>query len=115
MPFLPEKPFLPVITSIPNLGPSSGNPTALKDPKSLASIGHKLQAMTDQVNADRLYDAKEGFVDPSYLPWIVNSQACSKSNKDEGFTASLSYRSPVDILTASCVLIGVALIIASVH
>ena len=62
MPFLPVKPFVPVVSRVPNLGPSSGNPDALRDPNSPASIGLKLQAMTDQVKADTLYDTKtEGF------------------------------------------------------
>lgn len=118
MSFLPLKPFNPTVTPVPILGPSSGNPKSLQDPNSLASIGSKLQAMTDQANADTLYDAKpsgkkEGFVDLLYLPWIVKSPACK--SKDEGFTASLSYRNSIDIVTASCVLVGVALIVASMH
>lgn len=112
MSFLPLKPFNPTVTPVPILGPSSGNPKSLQDPNSVASIGSKLQAMTDQANADTLYDAtkKEGFIDPSYLPWIVRSPACK--SKDEGFTGSSG---STDILTASCVLIGVALIVASMH
>jgi hypothetical protein len=60
---LPAKPFNPTITTVPILGPSSGNPDALKDPKSVASIGGQIQAMQDQANADQLYDTpkKEGF------------------------------------------------------
>jgi hypothetical protein len=41
---------------------SSGDPNAYRDPKSVASIGKNLQAMTDQAAADTLYDTKkEGF------------------------------------------------------
>ena len=114
MSFLPLKPFNPTVTAVPMLGPSSGNPKSLQDPNSLASIGSKLQAMTDQANADTLYDAKpsgkkEGFVD-LYLPWIVRSPACK--SKHEGFTGSLG---STDIVTASCILVGVALIVASMH
>lgn len=60
---LPLKPFNPSVSTVPILGPSSGNPTTLKDPKSVASIGVNIQAMQDQANADQLYDTpqKEGF------------------------------------------------------
>ena len=60
---LPPKPFNPTVSPVPVLGPSSGNPAALKDPKSVASIGGNIQAMQDQANADQLYDTsqKEGF------------------------------------------------------
>ena len=65
MSYLPTKPFIPTVSRVPNLGASSGNPAALRDPHSTASIGSKLQEMTDQSNADRLYDAPvpktEGF------------------------------------------------------
>lgn len=62
MGFPPEPPFNPSVSKIPNLGPSSGNPKSFQDPNSVASIGAKLQAMTDQAVADTLYDAKkEGF------------------------------------------------------
>lgn len=62
MGFPPEKPFNPPVSKIPNLGPSSGNPKSYQDAKSVASVGAKLQAMTDQAVADTLYDAKqEGF------------------------------------------------------
>jgi len=62
MGFPPQPPFNPPVSSVPNLGPSSGNPKSFQDPKSVASVGAKLQAMTDQAVADTLYDAKkEGF------------------------------------------------------
>lgn len=61
MGFPPQAPFNPPVSSVPNLGPSSGNPKSFQDPKSLASVGAKLQAMTDQAVADTLYDSKEGF------------------------------------------------------
>ena len=65
MGYLPAKPFSPTPSPVPNLGPSSGNPAALKDPKSIASIGGNIQAMHDQVQADQLYDVrqKDGFLD----------------------------------------------------
>jgi hypothetical protein len=80
MPFLPTKPFNPTTTPVPILGPSSGNPQSLQDPKSVASIGSTIQAMTDQANADQLYDNKEGFITavPSshiYLLDIVTASA----------------------------------------
>jgi hypothetical protein len=74
---------------VPTLGPSSGDPTAKKDPKSVASVGANIQAMQDQANADRLYDApvtqvSEGFGDYNVnVPWIVKSQACRRV---QGFT-----------------------------
>ena len=62
MPFLPEAPFNPQVSKVANLGPSSGDPKSFQDPKSVSSIGAKLQAMTDQAKADTLYDTtKEGF------------------------------------------------------
>ena len=62
MSFLPAAPFNPQVSKVPNLGPSSGDPNSFRDPKSVASVGAKLQAMTDQAKADTLYDAKtEGF------------------------------------------------------
>lgn len=77
MSFLPPKPFNPTTTAVPILGASSGNPKAFQDPKSIASIGSTIQALTDQSKADRLYDAPppqtEGFTDmPSnILPVIM--------------------------------------------
>lgn len=63
MPLPPPKAFNPTVTTVPVLGPSSGNPAALKDPKSVASIGSNIQAIHDQAIADQLYDTpqKEGF------------------------------------------------------
>ena len=87
MGFPASPPFNPTVTKVPTLGPSSGDPTAKKDPKSVASVGANIQAMQDQANADRLYDApvtqvSEGFGDYS-VPWIVTSQACRRV---QGFT-----------------------------
>lgn len=65
MSFLPAKPFIPTVSTVPILDASSGNPSSYKDQKSIASIGATIQAMSDQANADALYDApapKEGFV-----------------------------------------------------
>ena len=81
--------FNPTVTKVPTLGPSSGDPTAKKDPKSVASVGANIQAMQDQANADRLYDApvtqvSEGFGNyNANVPWIVKSQACRRV---QGFT-----------------------------
>lgn len=84
MSFPKEKPFNPKVTSVPVFGPSSGNPQALQDPNSVASIGLKIQAATDQANADTLYDVtpgNEGFRNEVYSPWIMGTEACKK----EGF------------------------------
>jgi hypothetical protein len=89
MGFPASPPFNPTVTKVPTLGPSSGDPTAKKDPKSVASVGANIQAMQDQANADRLYDApvtqvSEGFGDYNVnVPWIVKSQACRRV---QGFT-----------------------------
>ena len=62
MSFPPAKPFNPTVSKVPVLDASSGNPKSFQDPKSVASIGAKLQAMTDQAKADTLYDqTPEGF------------------------------------------------------
>ena len=62
MSFPPEVPFNPKVNKVPILNESSGNPKSFQDPKSVASIGAKIQAMSDQAQADTLYDAKpEGF------------------------------------------------------
>jgi hypothetical protein len=89
MGFPASPPFNPTVTKVPTLGPSSGDPVAKKDPKSVASVGANIQAMQDQANADRLYDApvtqvSEGFGDYNVkVPWIVKSQACRRV---QGFT-----------------------------
>jgi hypothetical protein len=57
--------FNPAVSQVPILDPSSGNPASFKDPKSVASLGKKLQGMKDQSNADQLYDPKiETFCNP---------------------------------------------------
>lgn len=62
MSFPPAKPFNPTVSKVPVLDASSGNPKSFQDPNSVASIGARLQAMTDQAKADTLYDPKpEGF------------------------------------------------------
>jgi len=63
MSFLPEASFNPKVSKVPVLGASSGNPQSFQDPKNVASIGAKIQAMADQAQADTLYDTKtpEGF------------------------------------------------------
>jgi hypothetical protein len=89
MSFPAGPPFNPQVSKIPILGPSSGNPNAYKDPNSTASLGKKLQAMTDQASADTLYDTPptkvEGFRNELYSPWILRSEICSK----EGFKINL--------------------------
>ena len=94
MPFPKEKPFNPQVSSVPILGPSSGNQASFQDPNSMASLGLRIQAATDQAKADTLYDAKvpeakinEGFSSGTefrnavYSPWILGTEACKK----EGF------------------------------
>lgn len=90
MSFPPLKPFNPPTTTVPILGSSSGNPQSFQDPKSVASIGSKIQAMTDQAKADTLYDAP--------------------TPKLEGFTCNSQYR---DYITATLLIVGVTLIICS--
>lgn len=90
MSFPTGPPFNPPVSRVPILGPSSGNPNAYKDPNSTASLGKKLQAMTDQASADTLYDTPpakvEGFRNELYNPWILKTESCSKK---EGFRVNL--------------------------
>jgi hypothetical protein len=102
MSFPPAKAFNPPISSTPILGPSSGNPKSFQDPKSVASVGNTIQAMSDQAAADTLYDAPvpkregfrqggEGFRNEIYSPWILRTESCSKK---EGFSSVIL--SPAD-------------------
>jgi hypothetical protein len=86
MSFPKEKAFNPKVSSVPIFGPSSGNPASFQDPNSVASLGLKIQAATDQAKADTLYDAvpPEGFRNETYSPWITRSEACKK----EGFNTT---------------------------
>lgn len=88
MSFPAEKPFNPPVSKTPVLGPSSGNPKSFQDPKSVASVGNTIQAMSDQAAADTLYDTpaakKEGFRNEIYSPWILRTESCSKK---EGFSS----------------------------
>ena len=96
MSFPPQKPFNPPVSKTPVLGPSSGNPKSFQDPKSVASVGNTIQAMSDQAAADTLYDTpaakkegfrneqSEGFRNEIYSPWILRSESCSKK---EGFSS----------------------------
>ena len=102
MSFPKEKPFNPTVSSTPILGPSSGNPKSFQDPKSVASVGNTIQAMSDQAAADTLYDApapkregfqSEGFRNEVYSPWILRTESCSRVNK-EGFSSVIL--SPAD-------------------
>jgi hypothetical protein len=93
MSFPAQKPFNPPVSKTPVLGPSSGNPASFRDPKSVASVGNTIQAMSDQASADTLYDApvakkegfepSEGFRNEVYRPWILRTESCSK----EGFSS----------------------------
>ena len=91
----PPKAFNPPVSSTPILGASSGNPKSFQDPKSVASVGNTIQAMSDQAAADTLYDApppkKEGFEafrNEVYSPWILRTESCGRSKK-EGFSSVL--------------------------
>ena len=98
MPFLKDPPFNPPVSTVPVLGPSSGDPKAKNDPKSTASIGANIQAMQDQAKADMLYDApvKEGFSNAT--PWIVNTPACRRV---QGFTDMNTMKlEPIPIILA---------------
>lgn len=61
-----KKDFLAAPSAVPMLDPSVGNPRAFKDPNSAASMSLDIQALSDQVQADTLYDkqapAREGFM-----------------------------------------------------
>jgi len=89
MSFPPKKPFNPQVSSIPVLDASSGNPRAFQDPNSVASLGLRIQASSDQIKADTLYDPppslNEGFRNELYSPWILGTEACKK----EGFKVRL--------------------------
>jgi len=98
------KSFNPPVSSTPILGPSSGNPASFRDPKSVASVGNTIQAMSDQASADTLYDAPapkkegflgEGFRNEVYSPWILRTESCSRVN-NEGFSSVIL--NPADYL-----------------
>ena len=93
MSFPPKKPFNPQASSVPVLGPSSGNPRALQDPNSVASLGLRIQASSDQIKADTLYDPppplNEGFRNQVYSPWILGTEACKKEGFKVNFPESL--------------------------
>jgi hypothetical protein len=98
MTFPKEKPFNPSVSKVPVLGPSSGNPAAFQDPSSVASLGLKIQAASDQAKADTLYDATpplEGFRNETYKPWILGTDACKK----EGFNGSKDLARTAEIFT----------------
>jgi hypothetical protein len=119
MGFPPSPPYNPTISKVPVLDASSGDPLASRDPNSVSSIGGRIQAMKDQANADRLYDApiKEGFADMviDRKPWITKSQACRRV---QGFT-DLHYKSssnslfnvPLDVTVVFAV--GALLVVGS--
>lgn len=93
MSFPPKKPFNPEVTKVPILGPSSGNPMAFQDPNSVASLGLRIQASSDQIKADTLYDPppplKEGFRNQVYSPWILGTETCKKEGFKMKFPGSL--------------------------
>lgn len=109
------------MSPVPVLDASSGDPTAKKDPKSVASIGSNIQAMQDQAAADRLFDApvKEGFTgNPQGFsdyaaPWITKSQACKRI---QGFTTNMNLKEkpkPLPYLAAAITFAAAALILGS--
>ena len=95
MPFPKEKLFNPQVSKVPILGSSSGNPASFQDPNSMASLGQKIQAATDQARADTLYDANvpssksEGFRNEVYSPWILGTEACKREGFKMRFPESL--------------------------
>ena len=99
MSFPKEKAFNPQVSKVPILGSSSGNPDSFQDPNSMASLGQKIQAATDQARADTLYDAQvpsplskaaqEGFRNEVYSPWILGTEACKKEGFNMRFPESL--------------------------
>ena len=99
------------MSPVPVLDASSGDPTAKKDPKSVASIGANIQAMQDQASADRAFDApvKQGFADYA-SPWITNSQACKRI---QGFTDMNMKPKPLSHLAAAIAFTAAALILSS--
>ena len=95
MSFPPEKPFNPRVSRVPILDASSGDPKSFQDPSSVASIGAKLQIMTDQASADTLYDARpEGFRGGRF-----------RLGRGGGF--------PKDPTSAALIILGMGLILAS--
>jgi hypothetical protein len=94
MSFPKEKSYSPQVSKVPVFGPSSGNPAAFQDPNSVASLGLKIQAATDQAKADTLYDTVplEGFRNETYKPWILGTEACKK----EGFRLKFTESGEID-------------------
>lgn len=111
MPYLPSPTYNPSVSPVPVLDASSGDPTAKKDPKSVASIGSNIQAMQDQAKADRAFDApvKQGFADYT-APWITKSQACKRI---QGFTDMNMKPKPMPYLAAAIAFSAAALILSS--
>lgn len=123
MPFPPSPNYNPSVSPVPVLDSSSGDPTAKKDPKSVASIGSNIQAMQDQAAADRQFDApvkqgftgsmgkREGFLG-SAAPWITTSQACKRI---QGFTdMNMNTKpKPLSHLGAAIAFTAAALILSS--
>jgi len=111
MSYLPSPTYNPAVSPVPVLDASSGDPTAKRDPKSVASIGANIQAMQDQAGADRAFDApvKEGF--SAYTsPWITNSQACKRI---QGFSDMNMKPKPLPYLAAAIAFSAAALILSS--
>jgi hypothetical protein len=121
MPFPPEAPFNPKVSAVPSLDSTSGNPAAYKDPKSVASMGLKLQAMSDQAAADTLYDPPppprkgvEGFqVQNLYKrgPWITQTEACKKQDtyffNEEGFNDFRGYHESPTLSSTNWILLSI--------
>lgn len=109
MSYPPAAPFNPPTSKVPILNSSSGNPKSFQDPKSVASIGNTIQAMTDQAKADTLYDSPppkvESFI--GHVPWIVNSRACRR----ESF---INIPDNTNIITAALLAAAAGLFICSI-
>ena len=99
MSFPKEKVFNPQVSRVPILGPSSGNPASFQDPNSMASLGLRIQAATDQAKADTLYDAPapkpEGFRNQVYSPWILGTESCKKEGFKRRFASDAEKFNPI--------------------
>lgn len=136
----PAKPFNPRTSAVPRLDSSSGDPRAFQDPNSVASVGARIQAMSDQLEADTLYDAppppREGFRggdyeqnpymmvgtdDPliiaesnkKYQTWISKSEACRNEKPDLRALEGFTSSSVNSPLVIAFVLGGAALLLCS--
>ena len=134
------KPFNPRTSAVPRLDSSSGDPRAFQDPNSVASVGARIQAMSDQLEADTLYDAppppREGFRsipyqqnpymmvgtdDPliiaesnaKYQTWISKSESCRNEKPNLKLLEGFTATSVNSPLVIAFVLGGAALMLCS--